>query len=223
MRTLVLLAAAAVAAAAATAAEPTAAPAAAPSVASLTGFGAVKFGATVEEARKAWPAMAVLHQDIKMPSAAFTSPFLERFVIRKHAIAGLASPVDVELRFWEGKLWAFLVYFEKADMNAALQHLEKTYGPRTSGIETRPIWRGEAVTLQAMAEAGWYGATDNAISDKARAWFFKELTGNPQGQQAAQPAPGAESAPGGGTAAPAAATAAPATTPQATQPAAPPP
>lgn len=176
-----------------------AAAAAGPSLALLTGFGDAKFGSTIEEARKALPAMEPLSNDIKMPSAHFSSPQLERFVLRKHAIAGLASPVDVELRFWEGKLWAFLVYFEKADLDAALKLLEKTYGPRTTGTEVQPIWRGDKATLQAMGKAGWYGATDNAISEKAREWFFTELKRNPGAvltpAAATTPAPAASAPP----------------------------
>lgn len=180
------------------ASAPTAA-AAGPSIALLTGFGDAKFGSTIEEARKALPAMEPLSHDIKMPSAHFSSPHLERFVLRKHVVAGLASPVDVELRFWEGKLWAFLVYFEKTDLDAALKLLEKTYGPRTTGTEVQPIWRGEKATLQAMGKAGWYGATDNAISEKAREWFFAELKRNPGAvltpSAATTPAPAASAPP----------------------------
>src|SRR5690606_23687774 len=121
----------------------------------------------------------------RLPSAAFQSPLLDRFLIKDHEISGLASPVDVELRFWEGKLWAFLVYYKMDDKDAALQYLEKTYGKRMSGTDERPIWNGEKVTLQGIAGAGWFGATDNALSDQARAWFFTALTGNPEGNSPA--------------------------------------
>ena len=182
-----------------------------PSVADVDGFGAAKFGSSIDDAKKLWPAMQPVADDARLPSAAFQSPLLDRFLIKDHEISGLASPVDVELRFWEGKLWAFLVYFKKDDKDAALQHLEKTYGKRMSGTDERPIWTGEKVTLQGIAGAGWYGATDNALSDQARAWFFTALTGNPEGNSpdAAKATPiGAAPPP-----APAAEAPAPATTP----------
>jgi hypothetical protein len=176
-----------------------------PSIDTLKGFGAAKFGSSVEETRALWPAMEPLGNDVKMPAAAFTSPHLSRYLLKDHAVAGLSSPVDVEFRFWEGKLWAFLVYFKPDDKDAALQHLEKSYGKRQTGLEDRPIWRSDAITLQAVAGDGWYGATDNALSDVARAWFFTALTGNPEGQApaAAEPAkPGAAAAPPAPEAAP---------------------
>jgi hypothetical protein len=155
-----------------------------PSVADLEGFAGVKFGASIEDARKVLPAMSPLADDVKMPSASFSSPFLKRFLVEGYEIEALSSPVDVELRFWKDQLWAFLVYFKEADRQAALDYLEKTYGKHPSGTDSRPIWRGEKVTLQSMSEGGWFGATDNALSDDARAWFFKALTGNAEGNAA---------------------------------------
>lgn len=163
--------------------------AAEPSVESLTGYGKASFGASVDEVKALWPDMQTVAPDTQLPSAAFVSPHLGRFLLKGEQIPGLSKPVDVELRFWEGKLWAYLVYFDKADKAAALQYLEKTYGMRTSGIEDRPIWGGEKVTLQAVGEAGWFGATDNALSDQARAWFFTALTGNPEGNKPPDVAP----------------------------------
>lgn len=179
--------------------------AAEPSIALLTGYGTASFGTSVDDVKKLWPEMEAVANDAHLPSAAFNSPHLQRFLLKGQQIPGLANPVDVEFRFWEGKLWAFLVYFKKADKDAALQHLEKTYGKRITGIDDRPIWTGEKVTLQAVGEAGWYGATDNALSDQARAWFFTALTGNPEGN-----APKPPDATPLGAAVP---TAAPATTP----------
>jgi len=168
--------------------------AAEPSIDALTGFGDAKFGATEDEVKKVWPKMEPLGADVQKPAAAFSSPHLVRYIINGHTIDDLKSPVDVEFRFWEGKLWAFLVYFKPEDKAAVLKHLESKYGQRSSGIEDRPIWRNDKVTLQAMSDDGWYGSTDNAISELARAWFFKSLTGNPEGN-APQPAGGAAPAP----------------------------
>lgn len=178
-----------------------------PSVADLDGFAGVKFGTGVEDARKTLPAMTPLADDVKMPSASFSSPFLKRFLVKDYAIEGLSLPVDVELRFWKDQLWAFLVYFKEADRQAALDYLEKTYGKHPTGTDSRPIWRGDKVTLQSMSEGGWFGATDNALSDDARAWFFKALTGNAEGNAAASTAsspaatgsPAATTPPAGGT------------------------
>jgi hypothetical protein len=172
-----------------------------PSVADLDGFAGVKFGTGIEDARKALPPMTPIADDVKMPSASFSSPFLKRFLIKDQKIEGLSSPVDVELRFWKDQLWAFLVYFKETDRQAALDYLEKTYGKHPTGTDSRPIWRGEKVTLQSMSEGGWFGATDNALSDDARAWFFQALTGNPEGN-----APAATAASPGPTGSPAAVT-----------------
>ncbi len=171
----------------------------APSIESLTGFGNAKFGSGIEDVRKVWPGMTPIGDKVKMPSAAFTSAHLQRFLIKGHKLEGLTSPVDVELRFWKERLWAFIVYFEPADSAAALQQLVKTYGERTTSTEERPIWRGEKVSLQTMPSSGWYGATDNAISDDAREWFFAALTGGRANQA---PAAGATPQPAPASAAP---------------------
>ncbi len=197
-----LILAAAVFTAAAGGAEPPA-PA---TVDALSGFGGAKFGGTIEETRKVWPKMNAVADDVRLPSAAFASTHLDRFLVKEHSIVGLSSPVDVELRFWKGNLWAFLVYFQEADAPAALRHLAKEYGKHTTGIDTRPIWRGEKVTLQAMSDAGWYGATDNVISEDARTWFFAALTGKTEAEiEASTAATEKPAAPAAGPDAPAAA------------------
>jgi len=155
-----------------------------PSVASLQGFAGVHFGDSVETATAKLPAMKPLANDQKMPAAVFASPHLRRFLFEGYELEGVAAPLKVELRFWKDQLWAFLVYFEKEDAPAVLQALEKRYGERTSGVADRPIWKDGRVTLQTVSKAGWYGATSDAISEDARAWFFKALTGEAGGAAA---------------------------------------
>ncbi len=50
----------------------------------LTGFGAARFGTSIEEVRAVWPAMSAIADSVKLPSAAFSSTHLQRFLIKDH-------------------------------------------------------------------------------------------------------------------------------------------
>lgn len=147
----------------------------------MKGFAGVDFGDSIEKATAVLPAMKPLTNDQRMPAASFASPHLRRFVFEGYQLEGVAAPLKVELRFWKDQLWAFLVYFQKDDAAEVLQALAKRYGEHTSGTAERPIWKDGRVTLQTVSNAGWYGATSDAISEDARAWFFKALTGEAGG------------------------------------------
>ena len=148
-----------------------------PPIDSVNGIGAAQLGENREAVKKALPAMQNLAPGQKLASAVFSSPHLERFIVRDHKVEGHTKPVDVELRFWRDKLWALIVYFSKEDTSAVLASLKARYGAFTNGAEDRPVWEGKLVTLQAYGPQAWYGLTLNSISEDARTWFFKALTG----------------------------------------------
>jgi len=152
---------------------------AAPSIADLEGFAGIEFGDSLEVAKKKHPEMRpVSTNDTRLNAAAIQSPHLMRQVIGDYKLGNVPTPVQVELRFWRDQLWAVVVYYDRGESEAVLKYLDETYGPRTSGAPERPIWSDDRVQLQVVTTGGWYGATSKPISEDARAWFFKKLSGH---------------------------------------------
>ncbi len=176
LRILSALLLVAAAAAVATGSEP-AAPS--PSIADLKGFAEIEFGDSLEVAKKKHPEMRpVSTTDTRLNAAAIQSPHLVREVIGDYKLGNVPTPVQVELRFWRDQLWAVVVYYDRGESEAVLKYLDETYGPRTSGTPQRPIWSDDRVQLQVVTTGGWYGATSKSISEDARSWFFKKLSGH---------------------------------------------
>jgi len=133
----------------------------------------LKLGETLEVVRKAYPEMQPATGNAG--AQAFDSPHLQRFVMGPVAVAGLKNPTSVELRFWQGKLWAVIVYFGKNDDADVLAALTKRLGPPTASTKMSASWQGpESLTMSATSQR-WYAVTDNALSTSAQAWFLENL------------------------------------------------
>ena len=197
----------------------TALPAAAAVTNEFTAYDGAQLGSTPEQVRKAFPKMEVTTENLG--SQPFPSEHLVRYVVRDAKIAEAGKPGMVELRFWNNKLWAIVVYYPPDTKDAVLAALTKRLGPPNGTNPAKPSWQGAKSSVFVETSLNWFAVTDNALSKEAQAWFLANLQKMSQAMQqgqAQQPQKAAE----GGAAAPAAAPAAatPAATPAAAAPAA---
>ena len=160
-----------------------------------TGLGAVKFGMTVEEAKKQQPKMEELGATENLGAAPIGGPYITRYVVRKQQIKGLEKPVDVELRFWKGRFWLYTVYFGENDTGKVMELLRKEYGPPTTEHEKFPRWAGEKSAVTTSLDQRWYTVNDEKLSAEAREWFKEVLTQRVRGGGGA----GAAATPGAAT------------------------
>ena len=166
-----------------------------------TGFGAAKFGQSVEEVKKALPKVEPLEGSLG--AQAFPSEHLKRFALKGTKVPGLEKPTNVELRFWKDKLWTVIVYFGENPPEQVTAALTKQYGP-PAGTPANPAWHGERTETLVVNRERYWATTDNALSTDAQAWFREYLTGQrAEPAAAASPAGTPASATPGGDATPA--------------------
>ena len=195
----------------------TAPPAAAAVTNEFTAYDGAQLGSTPEQVRKAFPKMEVTTENLG--SQPFPSEHLVRYVVRDAKIAEAGKPGMVELRFWNNKLWAIVVYYPPDTKDAVLAALTKRLGPPNGTNPAKPSWQGAKSSVFVETSLNWFAVTDNALSKEAQAWFLANLQKMSQAMQQGQQKAAAASAaaPPAATpaaAAPAAATpAAPAATP----------
>jgi hypothetical protein len=170
-----LLLAALVAGSAAIAAEP-------------SGFGKAKFGMSLKDVWRMYPQAQLLGEQETLGAAVLDGPYVERLALRNQPVPGFPRPTTVELRFWKGKLWGVVVYFGDNDPEVCKAYLAKEFGPTTSRDANMPIWRGDKVTTTATYNQGWYGYTDDALSQAVSAWLAETLKGSWPGATAEEKA-----------------------------------
>ena len=157
--------------------------AAAAEVKEPTGYEKLPFGASIEDAEKAFPDLEKLGQDKSLGAAVVGGPHIARFALRKQKIEGIPEPVNVELRFWKGKFWLYIVYFHKGETEAVVAHLKKTYGEQTGPDPGFPVWNLEKATILVETKSDRYTVNDQALSKEAQAWFVEAFTKARGGQQ----------------------------------------
>jgi hypothetical protein len=141
----------------------------------ITGFNKAKFGSSIEAAKKVYPKMEPLTENLG--ATAFPSEHLARFVIRGAPVDELKKSTDVELRFWKGKLWAYIVYYGDGNAAVIIEALTKRLGPPNGSNPEKPGWLGETSMTFVETSAHWYSVTDNGLSKDAQAWFTEKLKG----------------------------------------------
>ncbi|MDX2166987.1 MAG: hypothetical protein SF182_07990 [Deltaproteobacteria bacterium] len=172
----------------------------------ITAVGKAKLGMSVDEVKKIYPKMEQLRPDQVLGAQTIMAEDLVRYVVHDTSAPALTKPGDVELRFWKGKLWAFIVYYKDNDPKQVEAAISKQLGPQTGKRPTHPFWKGTAMTAMLDPDGRWYSLTDDAISKDAQAWFIERVRAV-KGANVVQTTPAAESA------APAAPPAAPAAKP----------
>ena len=138
-----------------------------------TGVEKAKFGASVEEVKKAYPAMEATQQNLAAP--AFNHAKLTRYLVRKQKVEGCDKPMDLELRFWDGKFWIGVYYFGENDYAKTLETFKQRLGKPTYEKDENLSWVGTKVGSTAQSKAGWLELHDEGISNAARQELFKGL------------------------------------------------
>ena len=153
-----------------------------------TGFGNAKFGMSLKDVWRMYPQARLLGEQETLGAAVLDGPYIERLALHDQPVPGFPKPTTVELRFWNGKLWGVVVFFGDNDPQVCKAYLANEYGPTTSRDANMPLWRGNKVTTTATYNQGWYGYTDNALSDDVSAWLAEVLKGSWKGATAEEKA-----------------------------------
>lgn len=140
-----------------------------------TGLGDVKFQTPEAEVLKAFPKLEKLDQTTSLGEPVVGDEHVSRYVLKKYEMPGLAKPVDVEVRFWDGKFWFYVVYLGDNDAEAALAQLTKEYGENTGGDPRFPLWTKDKTTIMLQKKLGRYSVADNALSKEAQNWFIETV------------------------------------------------
>jgi hypothetical protein len=124
------------------------------------GFNKAKFGMTLEQVRKLYPAMEVAPQTT---AAYVRSPHLTRQLLTKVPVPGLHSPCTIELRFWKNRLWSVITFYAANPYPEVLSNLGRLYGPSTT-TGRDPTWVFDKATITTSPGQLWYSFDDNAIA-----------------------------------------------------------
>lgn len=135
------------------------------------GFGKAKFKMTSEQVKAAIPKLEETEE--QLGAAVVGGPRVKRFVLRKYKVPGIEHPTDVELRFWDDKLWVVIVYFGQNDYASVSKALEKQLGPTSHGDDKSRVWLGEKTTSTVSDREKYYSFADNDLSNVARAALFQ--------------------------------------------------
>ena len=169
-----------------------------------TGYGKAKFGSTVDEVKKVFPKLEALTLQQTMGAPIVNAPDITRYALHEQSFPGAAKPIDVELRFWKGKLWLYIAYFPPEEADAVLGKLTSEYGPQGNKSADYPSWKLENTTVLLEKKLGRVTVNDNGFTKEAQEWFLGELKKGMSAKRppAAVPPPAAPAAPAGAPAAP---------------------
>jgi hypothetical protein len=144
-----------------------------------TGIGKAKFNMSIAEVWKLYPKARLMPKDEQGGAPVVEGPYIDRLWITDQTVPGLPRPATLELRFWNGKLWAVIVYINDNDPKLVQHFLLNTFGEPTHHSDQGNIydWEGDKVSTSATMDQKWYGSTDNQLSKFARAWFSDMLNG----------------------------------------------
>lgn len=137
-------------------------PAAAPAV--RQGWGREQLGMTLDALRQ-------LYDDAQRAAklqAPFDHPRFERWLRLGVRETDLPEPVDVEYRFWDGKLWMVLVYTGANPVVAVRQTLERRFGPPTDSGAV-PAWIWPDRKLVTHLDQKWFALIHRPTDREARA------------------------------------------------------
>jgi hypothetical protein len=148
---------------------------AAAETASPTGFEKATFGMPLEDVKKLYPDMRELSFAENLGAVPVGGPYIERYVLRQQKVEGLTKPADIELRFWKGKFWLFIVYLGENTPESAVESLTKRYGPVTGNDPRYPIWNTPKTTILVELSDKRYTVNDEPLSLEAREWFVELL------------------------------------------------
>jgi hypothetical protein len=140
-----------------------------------TGYGKAKFGSTVEEVKKVFPKLEALTKEQMLGAPIVNTPDISRYALHEQSFPGASKPIDVELRFWKGKLWLYIAYFPPEEADAVLAKLTSEYGPQANKSADYPTWKLENTTVLVEKKLGRVTVNDNSFTKEAQEWFLGEL------------------------------------------------
>lgn len=140
-----------------------------------TGLGKLTFGMGVDQVKKLFPKMEELTLETNLGVGPLGGPNVQRFRLPKQTVAGVKQPVDLEIRFWKGKLWMIAVYYGVANDKAVMAALSKQYGPPTATNAQSSVWSGQHSVLFVEHGPGQYTIQDLALMKEAQAYVLDLL------------------------------------------------
>jgi hypothetical protein len=139
----------------------------------LEGFGKAKFKMTPDEVRAVLPDLEPLEEDLG--AAIVGGPYAKRFVLRDFEVPGFQHKTNVEIRFWNDRLWVVIVYFGENDFGSVVEAMEKLHGTDSRGDDKSRVWVGEKTTAVVTDRERYYSISDNDLSAEARAALFQGI------------------------------------------------
>ena len=152
---------------------PTATPAAIPGPAHAPeGFGAAKFGMTLEEVRQVFPAL--VPAPLITSAAYFRSPNLTRYWMTKVDVPGLQNQCSVEFRFWKNQLWSVIVYYGTNPFPVVVENLQRTYALKPRHTPD-PSWDLGSATITTSPGQMWYSFDNTEIGKAVQHDFIEAI------------------------------------------------
>lgn len=152
----------------------------------FTGLGSFPFGGSLADFVKQYPKAEPLPEGKDLGSPTIGGPYIRRFVLQDQKFEGVDKPTQIEVRFWKNKLWAVIVYYGDNDDKKIHTMLDERLGPITTGDDDNPLWELEKTQVTAQRKQRWFGITQTALSNEARAWFALMITGQWKGATEAE-------------------------------------
>jgi len=131
------------------------------------------FGMRVADVRRLHPQLRVVQRPLGAVAPAL--PSIARYVLPNQTVPEHTKLSDIELRFWDDKLWAIIVYFPEGEAEAVGAALRVRYGRPSGASNVSTIWRGETVTLAFVPKQRWYGFTDNRLNQAVETEMAEEV------------------------------------------------
>jgi hypothetical protein len=162
-----------------------------------TAIAGAKLGAATADVKKIFPKMEVTTENLG--AQPFDSEHLTRYVVKDFRVPQTGKPGTLELRFWDDKLWAYIVYYGEGNDEKVIKAFTKDMGPPNGTNPQKPGWQGDTSLTFVETDKHWYSVTDNALSKAAQTWFYAQIEKMKQGlansaAQAAKPAAAATAA-----------------------------
>lgn len=138
------------------------------------GLGKAKLGMSPKEVQKLYPGKVRVLDMEHLGATPVKSAHMVRQLLSDQKVEGLASPTNVELRYWDDKLWVIIVYYGENSNESVQEGLRKVYGqPDLSGNDA--VWRGKKVQINTATRERWYAIADLALSAQAQQAFAAEM------------------------------------------------
>jgi hypothetical protein len=150
------------------------------------GFGKAHFGMSPQEVEKLYAGTIRTLGQENLGASPVYGPRISRQLLPDQKVPGFNQPTNVELRYWDNKLWVVIIYYGQNGLEEVNAALRKEYGkPPTAASDS--MWSGSKVMVNTANRERWYAISDIALSKEAQAVFMEDLR-KAQERMRAQPA-----------------------------------